>query len=78
MEIHQVFMNVDPFQEGLNPELFGADGLDVRSVFLVDRVHDAVYQYGRFAAQLREPHEQSVVGVLRRRVLAQPVVHFHG
>jgi len=52
MEIHEVLMNVDPFQEGLNPELLGADGLDVRSVFLVDRIHDAVYQHGRFAAQL--------------------------
>ena len=78
MEIHEVLVNVDPFQEGLNPELFGADGLNVRSVFLVDRIHDSIYQHGCFAAQLREPDEQAVVGILRRRVLAQPIVHFHG
>ena len=51
MEIQQAVVDVDALQDVLDAETLAADVLHLSLVFLVQRLHDEVYQHRAFATQ---------------------------
>ena len=64
VEIKQVVMHVDTFEEVLYPETLATDMLDLAAVILVNGLHDQFDQQRRFASQLLQIDVQRIIGAV--------------
>ena len=78
MQVQQVIVDIDSFEQGLYAVLLAADMPDVPFVLLIQRVHDAVHHQRCLPAEFLQFHEHAVVSRPAHRVLPQPVFHLNG
>ena len=77
VEIQQVIVDINPFQQVLDAETLAADVLHLALVLLVQRLHDEVYQHRAFAAQFLQVDFLRVVRSVHRAAVVDKVLHFH-
>ena len=75
VEIKQVVMHVDTFEEVLYPDTLATDMLDLAAVILVNGLHDQFDQQRRFASQLLQIDVQRIIGAVYRLPAMQEVRH---
>ena len=75
MQVQQVVIDINPFEQRLYAILLAADMPDVPFVLLIQRVHDAVHHQWCFPAQFLQLHEHAVTGNAAFGIVPEPVLH---
>ena len=76
MQVQQVIVDIDSFEQGLYAVLLAADMPDVPLVLLIQRVHDAVHYQRCFPAEFLQLHEHAGTGYAAFGIIPEPVLHF--